>query len=92
MTDFSPKAKALLATRNLDTDKAIALLRIQEWQLSGKNDQEIAKAIMQAAEQQQGLLKEAELIKIILRESLKDLAPTEEEVLQEIQENESFWR
>ncbi len=73
---MSAKMKKLLAERNLDIDKAVAYLRIQDWELEGLNDYEIMTKVIDVAKKVIGD-RESELIKIILEQSLKD-CPGEE--------------
>lgn len=69
---MSAKTKKLLADRNLDIDQAMSSLGISDFMLEDKTDREIANYVKTQAERYKGN-RQAELIAIILRESLKDL-------------------
>jgi hypothetical protein len=85
----SEKMRSLLAQRNLDIDDAITKLRIQDHELKGKNSLEIAETVMRKAKTIGG--NENELTQLILKVSLKDLAPTDEELAKEYNSSER-WR
>lgn len=80
----------MLSGRNLNIDAAIKLLGIQDWQIEDQSNLEMMKTIMNAAAQQEGFVKEAELIKVILRETIKDYKPDNDEAKAEFN-NKKHW-